>query len=70
MKIKFLSHLRSSQISCWKIIIYKSGLGLIEYALIIALVSLVCIVGMSSLSQQGINPTLQATSDSLEQAST
>lgn len=52
-----------------KTIFNESGLGIIEYALIVALVMLVGIVGMSTLSHQGINPTLQTAAEGLELSS-
>ena len=69
MKIMFPSPIRKSHISRRKIVFEKSGLGMIEYALIIALIMLVGVVGMSTLSQQGINPTLATAKEGLELAS-
>jgi Flp pilus assembly pilin Flp len=72
MNITLLSYVRSphiSRLSRREIFFNKSGAGMIEYALIVALIMLVGIVGLSSLSQQGINSTLQTAKDGLESAS-
>ena len=45
------------------------GTGMIEYALIIALILLVGVVGMSTLSKKGINSTISTTKTELEIAS-
>ena len=66
MRIMFLSPIRNSSVSRQKISFDKSGVGMIEYALIVALIMLVGIVGMSTLSQQGINPALTTAKEGLE----
>ena len=66
MNILFASHTRNRRISRRKIVFEELGLGMIEYALIVALVMLVGIVGMTTLSKQGINPTFQTVKEGLE----
>ena len=69
MNMIFASHTRNRRISRRKIVFEESGLGMIEYALIVALIMLVGVVGMSTLAQQGINPTLTTAKEGLELAS-
>jgi len=51
------------------IFLSEAGTGMVEYALIIALIVLAGMVGMSTLSQKGINTTISTTTTGLETAS-